>query len=105
MLVIIWKYKVRHENLADFEAVYGPDGDWSVLFSRASGFLGVEFLRERDGSYLTVDRWDCDASFASFMTRNRGEYEELDRATEGWTLEEKLIGRFTLLSKASRGVC
>jgi heme-degrading monooxygenase HmoA len=77
---IIWEFQVPREHVADFEGVYGPRGEWALLFGRAEGFLGIELLRstEQQGRYLTVDRWKSQAAFEAFRARFVG-------TTKHWT--------------------
>ena len=95
MIAIIWTYRVKPETQAEFEAAYGPDGDWARLFARQQGYLGTELLRGEDGAWLTIDRWRHQADFDAFLAAHRSDYDALDRATEGWTLEERRIGVWT----------
>lgn len=92
MIAILWTYKVRPEYRTAFEATYGSDGDWAKLFARQDGWLGTELLRGTDDEYLTIDRWRMQADFDAFLAAHRADYEALDRATEGWTMEETRIG-------------
>lgn len=92
MIAILWRYRVKPEHRAAFEAAYGPDGDWARLFRRHEHYLGTELLRGGEGDYLTIDRWRSEADFADFMAANRADYDALDAATEGWTEEEVRLG-------------
>ena len=97
MIALIWRYEVREEARAAFEAAYGPTGAWAQLFARAEGFRGTELLRADDGSYLTLDVWRSEADFEAFMAENRADYEALDRGTHGWTRSEHRIGSYEVL--------
>lgn len=92
MIAILWSYDVRPEALQAFERAYRPDGAWAALFRRSAGYLGTELLRGPGGAFLTVDRWRSQADFHAFMAEHGAEYEALDRATEGWTSEERRLG-------------
>lgn len=94
IIAIVWRYAVKPEARAEFEAAYGPAGDWAALFARAGGFLGTELLRGEGGTYLTIDRWRARADFDSFLAAHRADYDALDRRAEGWTIEEHKIGSF-----------
>ena len=94
MIAILWTYRVKPEAQAEFEAAYGPAGDWARLFARQDGYLGTELLRGEDGAWLTIDRWRDLADFDAFLAAHRDAYEALDRATESWTTEERRIGVF-----------
>ena len=97
VFALIWRYEVRDEHRAEFEAVYGPAGDWAALFARSGGFRGTELLRATDGSYLTLDVWAAKADFEAFMAEHRGDYEALDRRTAAWTRAEHRLGEFEVL--------
>ena len=92
MIAILWSFQVRPEASDAFERTYGPEGEWAVLFRRAGGYLGTELLRGPDGAWLTIDRWRSQGDFDAFMAANRADYEALDRATQGWTSEERRLG-------------
>ena len=104
MIAILWRYRVKPEHRAEFEAAYGPDGDWAHLFRRHPHYLGTELLADRTPAkagahpkqetliYLTIDRWRSEADFTDFMAAHRPDYETLDAATAGWTEEEMKLG-------------
>ena len=94
MIVSIWRYRTAEGCEREFERIYGPDGDWAKLFARAPGYLGTELLRAGDGSYMTLDRWQDQASFDAFKGAYGDEYLTLDTACEALTLEEAALGIF-----------
>ena len=66
MIALVFSYEVR--DVAGFERVYGPDGDWARFFAGRVGYIGTELpARRRDaGRYLVIDRWEsADAYNAS----------------------------------------
>ena len=97
MIALIWRYEVREEKRAEFEAAYGPEVDWARLFARSGGFRGCELLRAGDGSYLTLDVWRARSDFDAFLADHRADYEALDRQTEAFTLVEHQIGEYEVL--------
>ena len=95
MYVIIWTYRVEAQDQNGFERAYRPGGDWTRLFAQSQGYRGTELLRGADDLYVTVDRWDCEASWQGFL-RDHGEaYGDLDRDTEALIQTETRIGAFT----------
>jgi len=100
MIAILWSYEVRPEARDAFERAYGLEGDWAALFGRAAGYLGTELLRGAGNAYLTIDRWRGEADFEAFMAAHRADYQALDRATEGWTTEERRLGVWHALNSA-----
>ncbi len=96
MFVILWTYDVRPGAEAAFETLYGPSGDWVALFQKADGYIGTELLFAAHGSrrYLTIDRWESEASYEQFRSTHAGVYEMIDRTAEGLTESETRLGEF-----------
>lgn len=43
---LVYEYQVDPARVAQFEEMYGPDGDWAWFFRGAAGYLGTELLRD-----------------------------------------------------------
>ena len=97
MIALVWRYEVRDEARAAFEATYAPTGAWAQLFARGDGYRGTELFRSEDGSYLTLDIWRSRADFDAFLDGHRADYEALDRSTEAWTAAEHRIGEYEVM--------
>ena len=97
MIALIWRFEVKEEARAAFEATYGPTGAWAQLFARSSGFRGTELFRAEDGSYLTLDVWGSQADFDAFMAEHGADYQALDGSTESWTRSEHRLGSYEVL--------
>lgn len=97
MFVVVWQFEIAEEKIADFEAAYGPDGDWAQLFRKSPEYLGTELLRDVyiSGSYLTIDRWKSEEAFRAFRRHNDAAYEALDRSCDELTSKETRIGAYT----------
>lgn len=98
MFVVIWQFEIDEENLAAFEAAYGPQGAWAQLFSTSPHYAGTELLRDAyvPGCYLTIDRWASEDDFRAFRKEHDKEYEALDRACDALTPKETRIGAYTV---------
>lgn len=92
----IWEYEVPEARRAEFEAIYGPEGEWARLFRRASGFRETVLLRSvaAPHTYVTLDRWASRASYEEFRIVHAAAYAALDAATQGLTLAERHLGTF-----------
>jgi hypothetical protein len=97
---IIWRYQVEPGQVAEFERRYGPSGDWSQLFSRAAGYRGTALLKDPNDPlvYLTIDRWETKAAYASFRERYGQPYRDLDSSSDALTRSETHVGSFTELA-------
>jgi quinol monooxygenase YgiN len=94
MYIILWEFTVAPEHVPAFEAAYGPAGSWVALFRRAPAYLGTELLTDRNGRYLTLDRWRNRAAYDSFRRSATADYAALDAACESLTTTEREIGGF-----------
>jgi heme-degrading monooxygenase HmoA len=98
MFVVVWQFEVAEENVAAFEAAYGPEGSWAQLFRTSPHYLGTELLRDAyvPGVYLTIDRWSSEEQFRAFRREHDREYEVQDRACDALTAKETRIGAFSV---------
>ena len=69
MIALVFSYEAR--DAAEFERVYGPDGEWAAFFRGGRGYVGTELLRdvETPGRYLVIDRWDSREAYNDFVER------------------------------------
>jgi heme-degrading monooxygenase HmoA len=98
VIALVFSYEVH--DAAEFERVYGPDGDWAEFFRRGSGYVGTELLRdvESPGRYLVVDRWESAEAYNAFIAERREEYMERVDATRFHYDSELRLGTFDTLS-------
>jgi heme-degrading monooxygenase HmoA len=76
VIALLFSYEVH--DAAEFERVYGPDGEWAEFFRQGRGYIGTELLRdvEAPGRYLVVDRWESADAYNAFVAERREEYME-----------------------------
>jgi heme-degrading monooxygenase HmoA len=98
MFIVVWQFEIAEENIAAFEAAYGPEGPWSLLFRSSPEYQGTEMLRDFyvPGSYLTIDRWTSEAAFRAFRKEHDEAYESLDRSCDALTSRETRVGAYTV---------
>jgi heme-degrading monooxygenase HmoA len=94
MLALVFVYDAR--DPADFERVYGPDGEWAEFFRAGAGYVGTELLRdiETPGRYLVVDRWDTREAYQAFVDAHRDEYMRRVDETVFHYEQELRVGTF-----------
>lgn len=99
-LLVVWEFKVGVEMRAEFERIYGRNGDWIRLFETAPGFIRSELVRDpgRAGRYLTLDFWESAQAYDRFRAENEARYHEIDARCEGLTESEIEVGRFERLA-------
>ena len=75
MIALVFSYEVR--ETAEFERVYGPDGEWAEFFRQGRGYIGTELLRdvEAPSRYLVVDRWESADAYNAFVAKQKPQFE------------------------------
>ena len=94
MIAIVFSYEVR--DAAEFERVYGPDGEWAQFFGPSAGYVGTELLRdiEAEGRYLVIDRWESAEAYNAFTALHREEYVRRVDETRLYYDQELRFGTF-----------
>lgn len=96
MYVIAWKFIIRADCVAEFEAIYGPQGEWVRLFAKGDGYGETQLLRDTSDPlcYVTLDFWKSRDAHERFRGRHGFEYNALDQRCERLTLKENKLGEF-----------
>ncbi len=96
MFVTVWEYEVRAGAESAFEALYGERGPWVALFRDHAGYLGTQLLHgERQGHYLTLDRWCSAQDYTAMQLARDPRYAALDAQGDALTTSERHLGSFT----------
>ncbi len=97
MIALVFSYEVR--DTAEFERVYGPDGEWTAFFRPGRGYIGTELLRdlETPGRYLVIDRWESADAYNAFVGEQRDAYMALVDETRFLYASELRFGTFETL--------
>jgi heme-degrading monooxygenase HmoA len=90
----VFSYEVR--DAAEFERVYGPDGEWAEFFRRGAGYIGTELLRDIElaSRYLVIDRWESAEAYNSFAAQHHDEYVRRVDETRLYYEQELRFGTF-----------
>ena len=99
MIEILWEFKVRPGQRADFERDYSSSGVWAKFFNMDPAYCGTVLLRDAShpDRYLTRDRWHDLNSFHSFKERFQAKYTKINRQCEAYTIEEDYLGAFEVV--------
>ena len=95
MIALVFSYEVVREA-AEFERVYGTDGEWAAFFRQGRGYIGTELLQDVEvpGRYLVIDRWESADAYNAFVAAHREEYMERVDATRYHYDSELRFGTF-----------
>ena len=104
MISVLFEYEVEEGARAEFERVYGPDGDWARFFRAGEGYLGTELHASVDSPsprrFLVVDRWTTQDAYADFLAAHAEEYERRSEAAASLYVSETRIGCFEQIGPA-----
>jgi heme-degrading monooxygenase HmoA len=94
VIALVFSYEAS--DPAEFERVYGPDGDWAAFFRGGRGYVGTELLRDLElpGRYLVVDRWESREAYNDFVAAHRQEYMQRVDETAFQHERELRLGSF-----------
>ncbi|MEO6238961.1 MAG: hypothetical protein ABIQ52_18345, partial [Vicinamibacterales bacterium] len=55
----MWQFDVKEGREAEFEQLYGIEGDWTAMNRRTRSYLGTSFLRDqnRTARYMVIEYW------------------------------------------------
>jgi hypothetical protein len=100
MFLVLWEFEVKPGCEERFEKVYGPAGDWAMLFRSDSHYRETRLLRDllRPAVYLALDSWMSRQSYEEFMASRTAEYKALNSVGEGLTIKERRLGWYELVA-------
>lgn len=96
----MWEFKVKSDSVDRFMKLYGSDGEWVQLFSKAEGYVRTKLHRDVDQPlrFVTVDYWESKNHFRRFRTDFAAKFDEIDKMGEELTESETQIGEFAFIS-------
>src|SRR5947209_1966022 len=59
MIAIMWQFDVKNGREAEFEQLYGVDGEWTAMNRHTRSYLGSSFLHDQNRSsrYIVIEYW------------------------------------------------
>jgi hypothetical protein len=104
VVAVVWQIDIRPGTAAEFERMYGADGDWTKLSRRSRSFLGSSFLRDigSDSRYLLVEYWGEMVVYEKHLTDLSDEIHDLEQARARLIERMETIGVFTALDVPQR---
>ena len=59
MIAIMWQFDVKKGREAEFEQLYGADGEWTAMNRHTRSYLGSSFLSDQNQAsrYILIEYW------------------------------------------------
>jgi hypothetical protein len=104
VVAVVWQFDIQPEMAADFERLYGADGDWTRLSRRSRSFLGSSFLRNigTEHRYLLVEYWGEMVVYEKHLADFSDELQALEKERERLVERMETVGVFTALDVPQR---
>jgi len=98
MFVILWHFEVKPGNQVSFEKAYSSDGPWAQLFRCDPHFRGTQLRHDpsRPLCYFTVDLWDSENAYRTFLSAHQRAYDGLDASLQHLACIERHVLSFEL---------
>ena len=82
--VIVWESRPHIEREAEFERVYGPEGDWAQFLIKGDGYVRTDLLHDAEirGRYPTLDYWTSETAYNRFRSIFTGDMMRLIRSVK-----------------------
>jgi hypothetical protein len=104
MIAIVWRFDVRPGCEAEFEQVYGVDGEWTSMNRHSRSYLGSSFLRDqsRAGRYLLIEYWSEMLVYERHKVYRRDGITKLDARRDALVTSTEPLGVFSVLDAPDR---
>ena len=104
MIAVVWQFDVKAGKQAEFERIYGADGEWTALSRRSRSFLGASFLRDlaQPTRYLLVEYWSEMLVYEKHQEDFTDEVEALEQRRNDLCESVLPMGLFTGLDVPDR---
>jgi hypothetical protein len=104
MIAIVWQFDVKNGREAEFEELYGVDGEWTTLNRHTRSYLGSSFLRDQNRSsrYLVIEYWSEMLVYEQHRSYRSGAMAHLEERRATLVESVEPMGIFTALDVPDR---
>ncbi len=104
MIAIMWQFEVKRGREAEFEALYGADGEWTAVNRHTRSYLGTSFLRDQNQAsrYIVVEYWSEMVVYEEHRSYRADTFRLLERRRGTLVESVEPMGIFTALDVPDR---
>lgn len=104
MIAIMWQFEVRKGREAEFEELYGADGEWTATNRHTHSYLGTSFLRDQNQSsrYIVIEYWSEMVVYEQHRDRRSDAIRSLEKHRGTLVASVEPLGIFTALDVPDR---
>ena len=104
MIAIAWQFEVKKGREAEFEEMYGADGEWTAMNRHTRSYLGSSFLRDqsRPSRYLVIEYWSEMLVYEQHRDFRAAAIASLEQRSAALVEKAEPMGIFTALNVPDR---
>ena len=104
MIAIAWQFEVKNGSEAEFEELYGADGEWTAMNRHTRSYLGSSFLRDqnRASRYIVIEYWSEMLVYEQHRTYRSAAIDALEKRSAALVDTVVPMGIFTALDVPER---
>ena len=104
MIAVVWQLNIKAGRKAEFEALYGADGEWTNLNRQTRSYLGSSFLRDQTQSsrYLLIEYWSEMVVYEQHRAYQSDAIASLEARRDALVESFEPLGVFTALDVPDR---
>ncbi len=104
MIAITWQFEVKKGREAEFEEMYGVDGEWTAMNRHTRSYLGSSFLRDqnRTSRYLVIEYWSEMLVYEQHRGSRSAAIASLEERSAALVDKVEPMGIFTALNVPDR---
>lgn len=104
MIAIMWQFDVKDGHAAEFEKLYGVDGEWTALNRHTRSYLGSSFLHDqnRASRYIVIEYWSEMLVHEQHRTFRSDAIASLEERSTALVESVEPLGIFTALDVPDR---
>jgi len=104
MIAIAWQFDVKKGREAEFEDLYGVEGEWTAMNRQTRSYLGSSFLRDqnRASRYVVIEYWSEMLVYEQHRTYKSTAITSLEQRSAALVDTVEPMGIFTALNVPDR---
>jgi len=104
MIAIMWQFDVKAGREAEFEQLYGVDGEWTALNRHTRSYLGSSFLHDqsRASRYIIIEYWSEMLVYEEHRASRSAVIDSLEKRSATLVDAAVPLGIFTALDVPDR---
>ena len=104
MIAIMWQFDVKKGREAEFEQLYGVEGEWTALNRKTRSYLGSSFLHDqsRVSRYIIIEYWSEMIVYEEHRASRSAAIASLEERSAALVDSTEPLGIFTALDVPDR---